>query len=293
MARETDLIELGDNVRFQDRWQGYISGFDVSDEMELLNVVVTSGILFFKQSVRLPATALKDWSNDWVDIDANSFAAFGREVPPVAVPSKPISGDSPVSHPGARLSGILVKQQGRLITEVLISRGGKRYRIAASDVRVEGNTITLGRHFEALPVYHGDSQLEGKLHDAIADDDYLTTDDKRSVSVYVDGGVAVIGGNVRVGETRDHVRAIIEGTPGLLGVRDESVDDISLEQAIGMALNKSGLQRRADVFARSNLGHVTLYGTSRSDELTGDVTREIARIHGVREVTSRLEPVAV
>jgi osmotically-inducible protein OsmY len=71
-------------------------------------------------------------------------------------------------------------------------------------------------------------------------------------------------------------------------VRDESVDDITLETTIGMALSKAGLQRRAEVYARSNLGRVTLYGSATSPQLNDDVTREIARIPGVREVTSKL-----
>jgi osmotically-inducible protein OsmY len=288
MARDIDLIEPGDRVRFTDRWQGYIAGFDVSPQMELLNVVVNSGILMFKQSVKLPGTALKDWSDSWVDIDANSFAAFNREVPPVAVPGSPLSRESNVSQAGARLAGLMVRHRDRHVIELLISRGGKRYRISAADVAIEGNSITLGKQFESLPEYYSDAHLESGLRDAIAEDAHLTADDKRSVSIDVESGIAIIGGNVRVEDGRERVQAIVTAQKGLLGVRDESVDDITLETTIGMALSKAGLQRRAEVYARSNLGRVTLYGSATSPQLNDDVTREIARIPGVREVTSKL-----
>jgi osmotically-inducible protein OsmY len=288
MERETSLLELGARVRFQNRWQGRISGFDISEDWEVLNVVVSCGMLLFAQSVKLPFSSVTSWSEEGVDIDANSFAAFAREVPPVAVPSRPISSESPVSHQGTRLSGLLVRRRDRRATEILIARGRHKYRIASADVRIEGSTVTLSKHFGTLPRYYSDANLEARLHDGVAEDNLLTTDDKRSLTLRVESGVAVIGGNVRVEPTRDHVRSIAGTLPGILSVREEAVDDISLETAIGLALDRSGLQRRAQVFARSNLGRVTLYGSASSDQLAGDVVREVAGVPGVRQVDSRL-----
>ncbi|MEO6197785.1 MAG: BON domain-containing protein [Dehalococcoidia bacterium] len=288
MERETSLLKLGARVRFQNRWQGRISGFDISEDWEILNVVVSCGVLLFAQSVKLPFSSVTGWSEEGVDIDANSFAAFAREVPPVAVPSRPISSESPVSHQGARLSGLLVRRGDRRATEVLIARGRRRYRISSADVRIEGSTITLGKHFGSLPRYYSDVDLESRLHDVVAEDDLLTADDKRSLMLRVEGGVAIVCGNVRVKPTREHVRSIVHALPGILAVQEDAVDDISLETSIGLALNHSGLQRRAQVFARSNLGRVTLYGSASSDRLADDVIREVARIPGVRQVDSRL-----
>jgi osmotically-inducible protein OsmY len=77
--------------------------------------------------------------------------------------------------------------------------------------------------------------------------------------------------------------------PGIAGISDEIVDDIRLEKDIGLALDKAGLQRRADVYSRSNLGRVTLYGSSPSPSMTEDIVREVARVRGVRDVKSLME----
>jgi osmotically-inducible protein OsmY len=251
-------------------------------------VVVSSGVLFFAQSVKLPFSVVTEWDEGCVDIDAVSFHAFAREVPPVPIPTKPLSTGSPISHPGTRFAGLLMNRNSRTVTEILIAKGRGWYRVAVPEARVEGNTINLIRDFKTLPRYFADSTLEARLHDAVAEDSALTTDDKSSLTLNVESGVAIVRGNVRVEPTRAHVRTLAAGVPGIVSVREEAVDDITLETSIGLALDRTGLQRRAKVFARSNLGRITLYGSAASGQLADDVVREVTRVPGVRQVNSRL-----
>jgi osmotically-inducible protein OsmY len=288
MTRATDLLKIGTKVRFADRWQGRVSGFDVSPEWEVLNIVVTSGILFLRKSVKLPFSAVTNWGRESVDLDCGSFAAFAREVSPVAVPSQPLSSDTPVSTQGARFAGLIVHHTTRRATEVLISRSRRLYRIPAADARVDGTTLALERHFDTLSRFYPDADLEARIKDRIADDGGLTPDDKRNIVIDVEGGVATVRGNVRVEPAREQVAAIARQVPGVVSVQEQIVDDIALETTIGLALDRAGLARRAQVFARSSLGRVTLYGRAPNHQLADDVVREVVRIPGVRNVESRL-----
>jgi hypothetical protein len=70
-------------------------------------------------------------------------------------------------------------------------------------------------------------------------------------------------------------------------------DDIGLEVEIGVALASAGLTRDASVFARSNLGIVTLDGAAPSARAAEDIARAVARMPGVREVRTNIHaPVA-
>jgi osmotically-inducible protein OsmY len=290
LARDIRPLRIGARVRFQDRWQGTISAIDVAEDWEVLNVTVTSGILFFRNQVKLPFTLVKAWDRDLVDIDATSFHAFAGEIPPVAAPSRPISVDTPVAHPGARLAGFLVRTTDRRATEALIGKGVSGvFRIPISEVSFEGKVLALGRSFENLAPYSGDEEITQRVHDAIAADLSLTPDDKRSLSMSVESGTMTIGGNVRMPPTRTRVGTIVSAVAGIVGVRNEIVDDIDLEKDIGLAIDKAGFQRHADVYARSNLGQVTLYGASPSPTMTEDIVRAVARVRGVREVKNLMD----
>lgn len=290
MARDIRPLRIGARVRFQDRWQGTISAIDVAEDWEVLNVTVTSGILFFRKRVKLPFSAFKEWGHDLVDVDAVSFQAFGGGIAPVAAQALALSAGTPVAHPGARVSGLLVNKSNHRASEVLLAtRAGRPRRIPASDVSFEGRTLAVGAPFENLTPYFDDDEITQRVHDAIAADLSLTPDDKRSLAMTVESGTVTIGGNVRMPPTRTLVNAVVSAVPGIVGVRDEIVDDIRLEKDIGLALDKAGIQRRADVYSRSNLGRVTLYGSSPSPTMTEDIVREVARVLGVRDVKSLME----
>jgi osmotically-inducible protein OsmY len=289
MTRELSALRLGTKVRFQDRWQGLVTALDVSDDWEVLNISIGSGFAMFRNSARIPFSAVTEWSEEMVAVDAVSFHAFGKQLPPVAAPSRPVSAQTPVAHPGVGFAGLLVRRDDRRVEEALLAKKGKVYRIPVLEIAFEGKSLALRKLFGSLPLYVADDDIEARVLEAIAEDRSLTPDDKRSITVRAVNGIVTAGGNVRVDVAQKHVIAIVSGVPGVLQVHDELVDDIELETAIGLTLDRAGLLRHAGVYARSNLGRVELYGHSPSLGATDDICREVSRVHGVREVKSLLE----
>lgn len=289
MAAQIAALRLGSRVCFEDRWQGRLSGVDVAEDWEVLNLTVSSGFLFAARSVKLPFSAVTSWSDDAVSIAANSFQAFAREVAPVATPSRPVDASTPTSHPGARFAGLIVRASDRRATDVLLSRGlGGLYRIPVTDVQFEDKTLTFETQAKNLTEYHPDAEILERLRRAIAEDNWLTLDDKGGLHFEALNGQVTISGNVRVKQTRRGVHALVAAVPGVLGLWDEVKDDFELETEIGLALDRSGLARDAEVFARSNLGEITLYGSAPSARTAEDIVRTVAKLPGVREVKSQL-----
>jgi osmotically-inducible protein OsmY len=70
---------------------------------------------------------------------------------------------------------------------------------------------------------------------------------------------------------------------------DALADDIELETEIGLALDRSGLSRVAEVYVRSMLGEVTLRGHSPSASAADEALRVAARVPGVRDVINKIE----
>jgi osmotically-inducible protein OsmY len=277
-------LRLGTSVCFEDRWQGEVSALDISEGWEVLNLTISSGVLFLRQSVKLPASAVESFSEGAVYIAASSTKAFARELPPIAAPARPVSSQTPVSRSGMRFAGVILDTTDKRVTEVLISRGLTTYRAPVSKLTFDGKTLMFTAAPDQLPAYRADTDILADIRRAITEDGGLTPDDKRSVTVDVESGAVTLGGNVRVKQTGERMDAIVRGVPGVIGVRDEIIDDFALESAIGLALDR----RSADVQARSSLGQVTLYGTASSPRLAEDIIRAVAKVRGVRQVHNLL-----
>jgi osmotically-inducible protein OsmY len=277
-------LRLGTRVCFEDRWQGHISAVDVTEGWEVLNLTVSSGVLFFRQSVKLPMSAVKSLAEEAVYIAASSSKAFARELPPMAAPARPVSAETPVSRSRTRFAGVILNTDGNRVTEVLVARGLTTYRVPISQLAFEGKTLTFTSAPNELVEFHTDSDVLARIRSAITEDEGLTPDDKRNVTVDVAGGAVTLGGNVRVKQTGQRMDAIARRAPGVIAVRSEIIDDFALESAIGMALDRNS----ADVQARSNLGQVTLYGTASSPRQAEDIVRAVAKVPGVRQVKSLL-----
>lgn len=289
MATEIAPLRLGARICFEDRWQGRLAGFDITEEWEVVNVTIATGFLFGKNSVKLPFSAIKRFEESAVYVSLNSFKAFAREVPPVAMPARPVSAATPVAHPGAKLAGVLVRTSDRRVTDVLIEARGKTYRATRDQVTFDGPTLSIGQQLDTLPQYVDDDVLLARIREEIGGDEVMPIDDKRTIDVSVDRGTVTLSGNVRVHQTRDLVESIVRRAPGVVDVRNEIVDDLALEMATGMALDRAGLTRTADINARSILGRVTLYGYAPSLRAIDDIVREVARVPGVRHVESHIE----
>ena len=282
-------LKLGTKTCFEDRWQGRVTGFDIAEDWEVLNITIGSGFLFFANSARLPFSAVTKWGDEGAYLNVISFHAFNRQVPPVAAPSRPISRETPVAHPGARLAGLLIRTADRKAEAVLIARGVGRplLRIDAGDVQFDGKTLTLGQHVENLRDYRSDEDLLDRVRYALRENDVIPPDEKAALVTDVDAGTVVLSGNVHVKGTAELVEGIVRGLPGVVSVRNEIANDIEIETAIGLALDRAGV--RSDVYARSNLGQVILYGYAPSAEAIDEIIRTVSRVHGVRKVSNRMD----
>ena len=288
--RRISALRLGSRARFQDRWSGRISAIEVTEDWEAVNAVVEGGFLLWRSSVRLPLSAVSDWSDDSVTFTCTSRQAFGHEVPPVAVPSRPIASDTPVSAPSVSIAGALIDQGDRKVQEIILSRGIAGYvRIPVTNVVFEGKTLALAAQPEALPQYRPDDEIDRSIHRAIRGDDGLTADDKRGLHFAVEGGVVTMAGNARVENARGRAIEIVGAISGVTRVNDTSHDDLNLETAIGLALDGAGVGRHSKIYARSSLGKLQLYGYVPSGAARDEAVRVAAGVAGVREVASRLE----
>jgi len=282
-------IRLGSRSCFEDRWQGRVSSLEVDESWDVLNIGISSGFLFTSVSVRLPFTAVTKWSDDAVTIASSSFKAFAREIPPVAAPARPLDASTPISSPGMKFAGLVVRPSDRRVAEVLLSKGvGVIYRVPVKDISFSGKTLAVAIESTQLVRYHPDADIHEHVHRSIAEDAALTPDDKRSIDAEVEDGIVTLRGNVRVKATREYLIGLASNAPGAVEVRDEVKDDFEIEAAAGQALDAAGAQREAQVYVRSNLGDVTLYGSAPSLRHAEDITRVVVRLPGVRNVSNRM-----
>jgi osmotically-inducible protein OsmY len=290
LADKNASLRLGSRVCFEDRWQGRVSGLEVDEDWNVFNISVTSGFLFASSSIRLPFTSVSSWSDDSVRIAANSFKAFGRQIPPVAAPARPLTSGTPVSSPGAKFAGLVIREHDRRAVEVILSRGvGGLYRVPLEDVSFTGKTMTIAVQPEQLVRYYPDAAISEELHRLIAEDPALTTDDKRHIQADVENGVVTVSGNVRVRQTHDYMDARAVSAPGVVSVRNELHVDFEIETAIGFALNAAGASPLGKAYVRSNLGEVQIDGTVPTERAAEDVVRIVARVPGVHSVINRLQ----
>lgn len=289
MTNKISALRLGGQAKFEDRWRGTMAALEITEDWEVVNVVIEAGFLAWRTSIRLPLTAATTWDDDHISFSCTSGAAFRHEVPPIAVPSRPVGRTTPLSVGGATFAGALVQTLDRQVTEVLISRNARYSRVPVAEVTFEGKVLAIGAQQESLSAYRPERAIEADVRKAVREDQGLTGDDKRGLKFTVSGGIVTIGGNARIDNAVQRAAAIAGRIRGVADVQVEAVDDLSLESVIGLAVDKAGLSRNAQVYARSALGVVTLYGDATSAAVADDVARAVGRVPGVREVVNRLE----
>jgi osmotically-inducible protein OsmY len=289
LSKEIAPLRLGTRICFEDRWQGRLTGFDVSEEWEVMNISVSTGFLVSQTTVKLPFSVVTRFDKTGVYLNVISFSAFAREHPPIAAPARPISAKTPVGHPGAKVAGALVRTNDRRATDFLLDSRGKVRRVSRDQVTFEGPTLAVGQQLDTLPQYYDDEEIMERIRAAIGDDPVLPIDDKSMLEISVDRGNVALAGNVRARSTRELAQGIVQRTPGVVSVKNEIADDLALETAIGLALARAGHTRTSEVQARSNLGKVTLWGYAPSIRAIDDIVRDVARVPGVRHVESHIE----
>ena len=288
MPERTHALMLGARVRFQDCWSGKVASIEITEDWEVYNVAVRHGFLK-PVTVRLPLDAATDWDDGFLAFDEiTSTAAFGRELPPIAAPSRPVSRETPLAI-GARLAGVLLERLTRRAQEVLIERGGGLYRVPAASVTFEGKTMHLGVQPDALVPYRTDEELRERVRHALASAREISSAELQQINAEADGAEVRLTGNVRSKQTREAARRAVSAALAIPVNADALADDIELETEVGLALDRSGLSRVAEVYVRSALGEVTLRGHAPSPSAAEEAVRVAARVPGVRDVINKIE----
>jgi osmotically-inducible protein OsmY len=188
------------------------------------------------------------------------------------------------------LAGLLVEPGQRRATHVIISRGvGRKNRVPISDVSFEGKVLHIAAHGDTLPLYLSDDELAARAREMLQSAGVLGGEERRTVSAHASGGLVTVRGNVRTKRTRELIEELMPRLPEAVETRTEVVDDIALELAIGRAIERAGLQRTVDVYARSLLGEVTFFGRAPTADAFGEIAGVASRVPGVRSVVNRVE----
>ncbi len=279
---------LGARVRFQDCWAGKVTSIEITGDWEVYNVTVQRGFLK-AVTVRLPLEAATGSDDGLLAFDeTTSTAAFGRELPPIAAPSRPVSRETPLAI-GGRLAGVLLDPATRRAHEVLIEREGRTYRVPAAGVTFNGKTMHPGVQPDALVPYYGDEELRVRVRHALGSAGEISSAELQQINATAAGAEILLTGNVRTKHSRESARRAASGALGMHVNADALADDIELETEIGLALECSGLARTAEVYARSTLGQVALRGRAPSKSAADEAVRVVARVAGVRGVINKIE----
>jgi osmotically-inducible protein OsmY len=285
-------LRLGCPVRFRDRWQGRLKSFQVDEEWLVLNLAISRGV-FRPSEVKLPFSTASDWDDDGIFLDCTSDEAFGREIPPLAVPAMPLSAGTPLSVGDASLVGAVVERSPRRASHLLLSRGllaSQLRMVPVAHVSLEGGVVRLATQAKTLPPYRRDSDLVDAVRAALAAHRYLTADDRRTINVEVVDGTAYVSGNVRTSQAQAYVREAASSVPGLAAVRSDVIDDRQLEIDVARALDAAGLFRNnARIYVRAALGEVTLGGFLTAAASDPEILRVAQAVPGVRAVEDRME----
>ena len=286
----SEIVPLlfGTRVVFSDRWAGRVSGIEIAEDREVLNLMVKAGLIR-STTVKLPLEAATLWADRVSFAEATSTQAFAREIPPVAAPARPLSGRTPVSVPGATLAGALVETQTHRAVELIVSRGGSKYRVPIEQVTASGKELLVTGGESALALYIGDREIEEELRDTIARGRVVPMEDIGAIGISVEDGTVHVRGNTRTKQALEAIYEIAAAVPGQRGVSEEGVDDGSLEFDVAAALHRSGVLRGAEVYPRSNLGEVTLFGFAVSAGAASEVVLVTSRVPGVKAVRDRIE----
>ena len=291
MEKQRVPLRLGAPLQFRDRWDGQLIAAEVDSSWTVRNLLLRRGLLL-RRTVRVPFSAVSRWDNDVVAFTASADEVFAATLTPMAVVANRIDAQTQVEGVKARLVGLLVHPATRAATHLLLDEGRfipRERMIPVDRAVVEGGVIKLGAPAETFLHYRPDNDLIQAVRQRIAAHPYLGEDDRRGLRVEAVDGVVYLRGNVRTVAARNRAQECTTRVQGLQGVRNELVDDISLEIAVGQALAAAGLSRQARVFARSIKGELILTGYAPSQEVIAEIQRVASAVVGVRSVTAKLE----
>ncbi len=294
-ASELLPLRFGAPVRFSDRWQGSLYAIEIDESWEVLNAIIFRGLLRWRSGVKLPFSAAMEWSSGQIVFNCTSTQAFAREVPPVAVLAKSLSARTNVAPAGLSLAGVLVRGNDRVVESLLVSRRttpGRLFQVATDGAGFDGKTLVAAHQAETLSPYRSDAELRELVRRALALDSGVTPEDRQHLSVDVSEAAATLDGNVRTPQARERVERLVMEIDGLSGMRNDVIDDFTLERDVTLALEAGGVLRDSQVHPRGTFGQVTLFGFCPSPQTAAEAVRIASRVRGVHGVTNRLEAAA-
>ena len=289
MLEDSAPFTFGSKAVFTDNHSSRLTALEVDESWEVLNIAVSRGVLRWIQRVRLPFEVAANWSETAVNLSCTKTEAFSREIPPIAAPSRPISDQTPMALAGSRLTGALVSSKSRKVTSLIVSVGTKPLRVPITDVTFEGKALRLTVHPDALPEHRADRDIAAEVWRLLRRDKVIMPDERKGLTVDVAGGIVTINGSVRRKSTKERAESLVAEVTGITELRSQLTDDLQLEIDIGARLYKSDIERVADIYPRSSLGDVVLFGRAPSPEVAADAVRVASAVQGVGNVTNRLE----
>lgn len=291
MEKVRSALRFGAPLRFRDRWDGRLHACEVDADWAVRNLVIGRGLIF-RQSVRVPFSVVSEWPDGAIALDCTADEAFGRQVTPEGVPSRRLDARTTVAGTESRLVGLMVDRRSRQATHLLLEQGRvlpKGQLVPIPEAAIQGGIIVLRGQAEAYPVYRPDDDLVHAVRGALAAHPYLREYDRRSLVVEASDGVLYLRGNVQTAAARNWAQECAQQVDGAQDIRNEVVDDPSLEVAVAKALAEAGLFRQARVFVRAVRGDVVLTGYVPSPAVQGDVQRVAAAVPAVRSVTAKFQ----
>ena len=289
MLEDSAPLIFGSKAVFTDNHSSRLVALEIDESWEVLNIAVSRGVLRWIQRVRLPFEVAGNWSETAVNLSCTKTEAFSREILPVASPSRPISGQTPMALAGSRLTGALVSSKSRKVTSLIVTFGTKLLRVPTTDVTFEDKTLRLTVHPDALPEHRTDRDIAADVWGRLRSDNVIMPDELTGLTVDVAGGIVTINGSVRRKSTKERTESLVAEVTGIRELRSQLTDDMQLEIDIGARLHKSDVERVANVYPRSSLGDVVLFGRAPSPEVAAEAVRVASAVQGVGNVTSRLE----
>lgn len=289
MLEDSALFIFGSKAVFTDNHSSRLTALEVDESWEVLNIAISQGVLRWTQRVRLPFSVASNWSETTVNLSCTKTEAFSREIPPIAAPSRPISAETPLALAGSRLTGALVNPKSRKVTSLIVRLGTKLLRVRTLDVTFEGKTLRLTVQPDALPEHRTDRDIAAEVWSLLRSNNVIMPDELRGLEVGAAGGIVTLNGNVRRKGTREHAESLVAEVAGITELRSQLKDDLQLEIDIAAQLYETAIQRVADIYPRSSLGHVTLFGRAPSTEVAADAVRIASAVDGVRSVDNRIE----
>jgi osmotically-inducible protein OsmY len=277
---------FGIPARFRERWTGRVVGVEVDESWEVVNVFISAGLIK-PRIIKLPMESA-EWEGSHVAFpEITSGQALRREVPPVAAPARPLTGETPVALPDARLAGLIVEHASGRVQEILFSRAGSLYRLGSGQIIFQGSEIRIAAQTDTLIPYKTPRELIDTAREALARRRELTGEERRGIAVSVVDDEVLLSGNVLTPRSRTIVTQAVAAAVAPTPVRESLSDDLSLELAVSRALVRAG--RAEGVHPRSRLGVITLYGHAHSDAAAAEAARAATPVTGVRSVQSRID----